>query len=126
MPVHKGDVLSITTTYKSKRASWYESMGLAIVWMADGSDGRFTPTEALAVAPPRSGTVPCRAGPPVLEAVGAGVPGRPVGVTPGTAMDGPAPPGPGAFGVCGQTPPMYRAPATITVTAAAPVPVVSA
>jgi hypothetical protein len=37
--VHQGDVLSITTTYDSKRASWYESMGLAIVWMADGNDG---------------------------------------------------------------------------------------
>ena len=32
--VHKGDVLSMTTTYDSKRASWYESMGIMVVWMA--------------------------------------------------------------------------------------------
>jgi plastocyanin len=33
--VQKGDVLSITTTYDSKNASWYESMGIMVVWMAD-------------------------------------------------------------------------------------------
>ncbi len=32
--IHKGDVLSITTTYNSKDASWYESMGIMVVWMA--------------------------------------------------------------------------------------------
>ena len=37
--VHKGDVLSITTTYDSKRGSWYESMGIMVVWMADTGDG---------------------------------------------------------------------------------------
>jgi plastocyanin len=35
--VHKGDVLSISTTYDSKNASWYESMGIMVVWMADGT-----------------------------------------------------------------------------------------
>ena len=30
----KGDVLSTTTTYDSKTASWYESMGIMVVWMA--------------------------------------------------------------------------------------------
>jgi plastocyanin len=35
--VHKGDVMSITTTYDSKNASWYESMGIMVVWMADGT-----------------------------------------------------------------------------------------
>ena len=34
--VHKGDTLSITTTYDSQRASWYESMGIMVVWMAVG------------------------------------------------------------------------------------------
>jgi plastocyanin len=33
--VHKGDVLSTTATYDSGRASWYESMGIMVVWMAD-------------------------------------------------------------------------------------------
>ena len=33
--VRKGDVLSTTATYDSSRASWYESMGIMIVWMAD-------------------------------------------------------------------------------------------
>jgi plastocyanin len=32
--VKKGDVLSTNTTYDSKLASWYESMGIMIVWMA--------------------------------------------------------------------------------------------
>jgi plastocyanin len=38
--VHPGDQLRITTTYDTKRASWYESMGIMIVWMADGTYGR--------------------------------------------------------------------------------------
>ena len=33
--VHAGDVLSTTATYDSARASWYESMGIMIAWMAD-------------------------------------------------------------------------------------------
>ena len=35
--VHKGDTLRISTTYDSGRASWYESMGIMVVWMADRS-----------------------------------------------------------------------------------------
>jgi plastocyanin len=38
--VKKGDVLTTTATYDSKRASWYESMGIMVAWMAVGSDGR--------------------------------------------------------------------------------------
>ncbi len=38
--VRKGDVLSMTTTYDSSRASWYESMGIMVVFMADGNTGR--------------------------------------------------------------------------------------
>ncbi len=34
--VHKGDTLSITTTYDTRDASWYESMGIMVVWMAVG------------------------------------------------------------------------------------------
>lgn len=34
--VRPGDVLRLTATYETARASWYESMGLAVVWMADG------------------------------------------------------------------------------------------
>ncbi len=35
----KGDVLSTTVTYESKRASWYESMGIMVAWLADGRRG---------------------------------------------------------------------------------------
>ena len=37
--VQKGDVLSITTTYDTKQQSWYEDMGIMVVWMAAGSGG---------------------------------------------------------------------------------------
>ena len=33
--VHAGDTLSTSATYDSARASWYESMGIMVVWMAD-------------------------------------------------------------------------------------------
>ena len=35
--VHKGDVLSITSTYDTQHTSWYESMGIMVVWMAPGT-----------------------------------------------------------------------------------------
>jgi plastocyanin len=38
--VHKGDKLEITATYESKLASWYEGMGIMVVWMADGTAGK--------------------------------------------------------------------------------------
>ena len=41
--VHKGDVLSITSTYDSKHAAWYESMGIMVVWMADTTSGGVDP-----------------------------------------------------------------------------------
>jgi plastocyanin len=37
--VKAGDTLSISTTYDTRRASWYESMGLGVVWMYDGAGG---------------------------------------------------------------------------------------
>jgi plastocyanin len=37
--VHKGDILETTVTYETKRASWYESMGIMFMWMADGEKG---------------------------------------------------------------------------------------
>jgi plastocyanin len=37
--VRKGDVLSTSATYDSKRASWYESMGIMVLWMTDGTEG---------------------------------------------------------------------------------------
>ena len=33
-------MLRMNTTYDSKRASWYESMGIMIVWATDGTGGR--------------------------------------------------------------------------------------
>lgn len=38
--VKAGDTLSISTTYETKLASWYESMGIMVVWAADGTDGK--------------------------------------------------------------------------------------
>ncbi|MGO9876636.1 MAG: hypothetical protein ACLPVY_22915 [Acidimicrobiia bacterium] len=37
--VHKGDKLEITATYGSKNESWYEAMGIMVVWMAYGNGG---------------------------------------------------------------------------------------
>jgi plastocyanin len=37
--VHKGDVMRVTATYDTKRASWYESMGIMLVYMVDGEGG---------------------------------------------------------------------------------------
>ena len=34
-----GDELSMSTTYDSARASWYESMGIMVMWLVDGTDG---------------------------------------------------------------------------------------
>lgn len=34
----KGDVVRHTITYNSKIASWYESMGIMVAWMADAAD----------------------------------------------------------------------------------------
>ena len=41
--VHKGDVMSITTTYDTKHASWYEGMGIMVVWMANGTSSGVNP-----------------------------------------------------------------------------------
>ncbi len=39
--VKKGDTLEVQATYETKLASWYESMGIMVVYMADDtSDGR--------------------------------------------------------------------------------------
>jgi plastocyanin len=37
--VKKGDTISISVTYDSARASWYESMGIAVMWGIDGTAG---------------------------------------------------------------------------------------
>ncbi len=37
--VKKGDTISISATYDTTRASWYESMGIMIVWATDGNVG---------------------------------------------------------------------------------------
>jgi plastocyanin len=34
--VKKGDRLNVSATYDTSRASWYESMGIMVVWYADG------------------------------------------------------------------------------------------
>jgi plastocyanin len=37
--IRKGDRLDVSTTYDTRRASWYESMGLMLVFAADGRHG---------------------------------------------------------------------------------------
>jgi plastocyanin len=37
--VRPGDTISISATYDTRRASWYESMGIMVMWVADGTDG---------------------------------------------------------------------------------------
>jgi len=38
--VRKGDVLWTSATYDTKRASWWESMGIMVAWMADRGPGK--------------------------------------------------------------------------------------
>jgi hypothetical protein len=38
--VHKGDVLGTSATYDTKRAAWWESMGIMVTYMADSGPGR--------------------------------------------------------------------------------------
>jgi len=38
--VHKGDILEVDATYETRLASWYESMGIMIAYMADGGGGK--------------------------------------------------------------------------------------
>jgi len=38
--VKAGDTLEVTTTYETKKASWYENMGIHIGYMADGNGGK--------------------------------------------------------------------------------------
>ena len=37
--IKAGDTLRVSATYETKLSSWYESMGIMVVWAADGSDG---------------------------------------------------------------------------------------
>jgi plastocyanin len=38
--LREGDVLSISATYDTARASWYESMGIMVAWLTDGTADR--------------------------------------------------------------------------------------
>jgi plastocyanin len=38
--LRRGDVLSTSATYDTRRASWWESMGIMVVFMADGGPGK--------------------------------------------------------------------------------------
>jgi plastocyanin len=37
--LRRGDVLSTSATYDTRRSSWWESMGIMVAWMADGGPG---------------------------------------------------------------------------------------
>jgi plastocyanin len=37
--VKPGDTLRVSTTYESRHASWYEGMGIMVLWMADDESG---------------------------------------------------------------------------------------
>ena len=52
--VKRGDVLSVSATYDSKRASWYESMGIMPVAFAPGAPRRRRPVLGQARAPRRA------------------------------------------------------------------------
>jgi hypothetical protein len=41
--VKAGDMLRVSTTYNSSRASWYEAMGIMVVWEAYGTQGGTDP-----------------------------------------------------------------------------------
>ncbi|HWW52617.1 MAG TPA: hypothetical protein VNY84_02520 [Acidimicrobiales bacterium] len=47
--VHKGDVLSVSAAYDTSQASWYEVMGIMVVWMTDGTTGANPFTQSVAV-----------------------------------------------------------------------------
>ena len=47
--VKPGDTLSISATYDTARGSWYESMGIMVLWMADGPGGADPFSEDVAV-----------------------------------------------------------------------------
>ena len=38
--LRRGDVLSTSATYDTRRASWWESMGITVAWMANGGTGK--------------------------------------------------------------------------------------
>jgi plastocyanin len=38
--LRRGDVLSTSATYDTKRASWWESMGIMVAWKAEGGPGK--------------------------------------------------------------------------------------
>jgi plastocyanin len=38
--VRKGDKLSITASYETQHASWYEGMGIMVAWMTDDASGK--------------------------------------------------------------------------------------
>ena len=54
--VHKGDRLRISSTYETRLASWYESMGIMIVWMAPPERHAIDPFRASAKIP-TTGTI---------------------------------------------------------------------
>jgi plastocyanin len=53
--VKKGDTLSVSATYDSAAASWYESMGIMVVWMGDPGAPGVTPSDPFQVAVDRPG-----------------------------------------------------------------------
>ena len=57
--VKKGDVLTTTATYGTKRAAWWESMGIMVAYMADEAEGRETPTARASTCPASPRTATC-------------------------------------------------------------------
>ena len=54
VPIKPGETLRISAAYETKRASWYESMGIMVVWMANGTPSGPDP---FVHAPPQNGHV---------------------------------------------------------------------
>jgi hypothetical protein len=56
--VRKGDTLSISATYETRRASWYESMGIMIAYIAyDNETGRAAGVDPFVRSPNQAGHV---------------------------------------------------------------------
>ncbi len=57
--LRRGDVLSTSATYDTRRAAWWESMGIMVAWMADGRGGSDPfRTRVVFPGPPSHGHLP--------------------------------------------------------------------
>ena len=68
--LRKGDVLSTTATYDTRRAAWWESMGIMVAYMADERAGQRPVQDAREPPGPRHPRPPGRERQPRRRATG--------------------------------------------------------